>query len=387
MKKILILSHCLLIFVAVNAQNLIRATIIKGTAANSVDVWMTPNFNSDGTEYIYQVGLPIGWAASVTPAPTGLIITMDAAPIAQAYTVAVFTPPTASTTTDPSATFNYFNVNLQRTLSTAQTWTSGTPFRLLTATFTYSSAPTAPAKDYVYLLDDQTGGSDGNGQYYVNNSANQYYNDGQSSGAAYNSANNFYSATGSTNGGSSTLAFATTSSQIILPITLTSFTAAKVGTGVNLNWLVSAELNAKGYDVEHSVDGKNFTTITFLAATGASAYNTVDANPTIGVNYYRLKMIDIDGKFKYSSVVPVNFNGTAGKVSVWPNPVVNTTKVAGLTGTNTIAVIDDSGRQVASYTSTSTTQNIQMGSFAAGVYALQVTAADGTITTLKVVKQ
>ena len=108
-----------------------------------------------------------------------------------------------------------------------------------------------------------------------------------------------------------------------LPITLVNFTATKAALAVNLNWEVSAEINAKGYEVERSANGSNFTVIGKIAATGKGNYSSVDANPLSGVNYYRLKMLDKDGKFKYSDVRTVLFDGTAVVFDIFPNPVIS----------------------------------------------------------------
>ena len=109
-----------------------------------------------------------------------------------------------------------------------------------------------------------------------------------------------------------------------LPITLVSFSAAKAGTEVKLNWLVSSETNAKGYDVERSSgNGAAFTLIGNVAANNSGKYSSTDASPLSGVNYYRLKMVDVDGKFKYSEVRTVLFDGTTVLFDIYPNPVVS----------------------------------------------------------------
>ena len=109
-----------------------------------------------------------------------------------------------------------------------------------------------------------------------------------------------------------------------LPITLESFTATKAGTSVNLKWLITSEINAKGYEVERSSgNSSTFAAIDKVAATGKSNYTSIDANPLSGVNYYRLKMVDNDGHFKYSDVRSVLFDGKALVFDIFPNPVVS----------------------------------------------------------------
>ena len=56
---------------------------------------------------------------------------------------------------------------------------------------------------------------------------------------------------------------------------------------------------------------------------GINNYNFTDLNPVTGNNFYRLKMIDIDGKFSYSSVIAIRISDAAFKLSAYPNPANN----------------------------------------------------------------
>ncbi|MES1181904.1 MAG: T9SS type A sorting domain-containing protein, partial [Flavobacterium sp.] len=72
-------------------------------------------------------------------------------------------------------------------------------------------------------------------------------------------------------------------------------------------------------------DGRNFTKIATVAAKGNSntptSYDLVDPMPLKGVNYYRLKMVDIDGKFEYSQIVIIRIeDGVQLVTKVAPNP-------------------------------------------------------------------
>lgn len=119
--------------------------------------------------------------------------------------------------------------------------------------------------------------------------------------------------------------FVVTQNDAPLPITLVDFTATKAGAKINLNWIVSSEINAKNYDVERSGNGTDFTAIATVPAINNTKYSSTDASPLGGVNYYRLKMIDIDGKFKYSEVRSVLFDGTTVLFDIYPNPVITNT--------------------------------------------------------------
>ena len=88
----------------------------------------------------------------------------------------------------------------------------------------------------------------------------------------------------------------------VLPVSLTSFTATKKENTVLLNWNTNNENNLAGYDVEKSANGTVFEKMQFIKANQSNTYNTIDAKPINGINYYRLKMIDNNGKYAYSSI-------------------------------------------------------------------------------------
>lgn len=386
MKQLFILTAALFLFVTLHAQ-LLRATVVKGSASNSIDIWITPD-NTKSTDYIYQYQFPVAFPFATSPLPSSLTVVLDGAATTAGYSVAVY-----PMSNSKDSTYRYFTISLTHptTNSTPQSWTSTTAFHVLTATFLYTSAPTPPATANVSILDDQTGGADNQGQLYIYGAISGITYTDNGGVTPYNSVNDFYSMSGSATGGTSTLAFAKTTALVTLPVTLTNFTAVKANNAcaVNLDWQVAQELNLKGYIVERSQssEGINFSTIATIAASGRSNYSAVDSSPATGLNYYRLKMQDIDGKFTYSRIIPVNSNcSTAVSLSVWPNPVVGVTTVFGLTGKNKIAVIDAAGRQVASFVSTRPSQKIDMGGFNRGVYTVQIAAADGTTTNLKLVK-
>ncbi|MET0636681.1 MAG: T9SS type A sorting domain-containing protein [Chitinophagaceae bacterium] len=117
------------------------------------------------------------------------------------------------------------------------------------------------------------------------------------------------------------------SPNLTLPLTLIDFSAAVVSNGIRLTWTTENEVLLLDYEVERSADGRQFNKIGQVEATNnplVSIYNYLDISPLDGINYYRLKMNDIDGKFKYSSVVRVDVKGQK-QLTVYPNPVTGNT--------------------------------------------------------------
>jgi Secretion system C-terminal sorting domain len=117
----------------------------------------------------------------------------------------------------------------------------------------------------------------------------------------------------------------------VLPLDLLSFNAAKNKEAVQLKWASANEVGFSHYNVQKSDDGKYFSLLTTVKATGSGTYQTVDDKPFAGQNYYRLEMVDVDGKRRFSKVVNVTFDTKVNLVSVYPNPAKTSTVTLDLT--------------------------------------------------------
>jgi len=109
-----------------------------------------------------------------------------------------------------------------------------------------------------------------------------------------------------------------------LPLNLLSFTVVRDGSNVNLSWQTSGEMNTDRFEAEHSSDGNNFIGIGNVQASGNSTgirdYSFTHSNPPNGFNFYRLKMIDIDGTLTYSRIVSIQIARAQSVFSIYPNP-------------------------------------------------------------------
>ena len=116
---------------------------------------------------------------------------------------------------------------------------------------------------------------------------------------------------------------------VVLPIVLTKFTGIQQDAVIDLNWETATETNVDYFEVEHSADGNNFTKIATVASKYHNSalptgYNMVHDAPVKGINFYRLKQFDLDGKYSYSEIIPVQFNyPIVQKIKIYPNPVFN----------------------------------------------------------------
>jgi hypothetical protein len=120
----------------------------------------------------------------------------------------------------------------------------------------------------------------------------------------------------------------------IVPLNILSFSATlknDIVPSVNLKWVTANEINTSHFEIEKSVDGASFKAIGTAESrntTTQNNYGFTDTNIPTGALYYRLKMIDKNGSFKYSTVVVINNEGQSA-LSVLPNPSsTNTVMVA-----------------------------------------------------------
>jgi hypothetical protein len=113
----------------------------------------------------------------------------------------------------------------------------------------------------------------------------------------------------------------------VLPITLVAFEGKVTGTTITLDWTTVSELNFDKFVVERSHGAVNFAEIGSVTGHGTTTetneYSFEDQTPENGVNYYRLRSVDFDGKFENSKIIRVEFTSSAERLRLYPNPVTN----------------------------------------------------------------
>ena len=108
----------------------------------------------------------------------------------------------------------------------------------------------------------------------------------------------------------------------VLPDELLSFAAAQQGQAVMLNWTTAGDNHLEFMQVERSTDGNRYTGIGRIRSRSSreEKYNLLDLDPAAGINYYRLKLTDKDGRSAYSHVQVVRIN-SGSSVVIYPNPI------------------------------------------------------------------
>lgn len=109
-----------------------------------------------------------------------------------------------------------------------------------------------------------------------------------------------------------------------LPVELLSFKAKAINSSVQLTWETASEKNNDFFVVERSTNGETFEQVAKVSGNGTSStmhyYKVIDNAPVFGLNYYRLKQVDLDGTFAYSKVVTAHISEGQQKAVLYPNP-------------------------------------------------------------------
>lgn len=143
--------------------------------------------------------------------------------------------------------------------------------------------------------------------------------------------------------------------QSALPLSLLHFSAKLKANQTELSWETAIELNTSFFGIEHSADGVSFKDIGNVTATGnvdlIRNYNFIHPNPKSGINYYRLRITDIDGKFSYSKILRVQFSNEQTKLSIFPNPAgdYTTISLSPIPGESELKIIDMKGILIKTY--------------------------------------
>jgi len=167
-----------------------------------------------------------------------------------------------------------------------------------------------------------------------------------------------------------------------LPVELYSFSAKARKTEIELSWITKSEINNQGFEIQHSTDAINWNAIGFMEAqeenTEEKAYEFIHQDVLNGYNYYRLKQIDNNGDFSYSSIQSIRMEKRNNDIQVFPNPFSNFITVSGVENSNQeYAITNTAGKLMQS--GTISKERLDLSSVPSGLYFLRIEANDGTV--------
>ena len=197
----------------------------------------------------------------------------------------------------------------------------------------------------------------------------------------------FFGFTASTGGLSNQQSFCNPA--VLLPVELVSFNAEKENKFSHLTWETATERNNKYFEIEHSIDGaewKSFSVVNTKAKDGNSndklVYEAYHLKPITGINYYRLKQIDKDNTYEYSSIRAVKFDDSISAPQVFPNPASNQLNVLlGDVVAQSLIVYNSIGQAVyISPTPSESTQLIDTSILNNGIYYVSIISEKETFS-------
>ena len=159
-----------------------------------------------------------------------------------------------------------------------------------------------------------------------------------------------------------------------------------------MNWSTGQEHNFSHFIIERSTDGENFSQVALVFGAGESdskinySYNDKDLKSRGGIIYYRLKQVDVDGKFSYSSVriIRLGDEKTSITLTTFPNPVATDLRITLPSSWQNkhlqIDLYNVSGQLVNAQdiANSSQTESIPVASLQKGIYFVQVRNGDET---------
>ncbi len=161
-----------------------------------------------------------------------------------------------------------------------------------------------------------------------------------------------------------------TGSSIPLPIKLIAFDIKNTYSKAEINFSTASEINNSHFNIEHSLDGRNFDVIAEVKGAGNSSakkdYSYTHSNPNAGINYYRLTQVDYDGKSETFEIKSIKI-GKGNSFRAFPtetNDVINVE----VSENTPINVFDLNGKLLLT---TSNTDRISLGNFASGIYYIK----------------
>ena len=173
-----------------------------------------------------------------------------------------------------------------------------------------------------------------------------------------------------------------------LSVKFTTVKANQEGKNIRVDWNTANESNMANYEVEKSINGKDFVKVTAQTAknTDAAAYSWLDQQAQDGKNYYRIKAIENGGKSTYSNVVVVVMGKGKDMITVYPNPVTEKSftlqmlNVAG--GKYNVVLINNLGQEVfntpITHVEGSSSETITMNkALSGGVYTIVLRSTEG----------
>ncbi len=175
-----------------------------------------------------------------------------------------------------------------------------------------------------------------------------------------------------------------------LPVKLITFDVKRIENRTVLTWQTSQERNSSYFEIQHSEDSQNWTALGTVSAAANSAgnagYSFADLAERYGTQYYRLKMVDIDQSYAFSTIRQIKLEAT-GMISAYPNPVIDRFLIGSREVLTSVKVTDLTGRTFLEILNPTPGQEFNLKNYPGGIYLIKVETATGKTQAIKIIKQ
>jgi hypothetical protein len=160
----------------------------------------------------------------------------------------------------------------------------------------------------------------------------------------------------------------------VLPLSLIHFSGQVQYQYVLLRWQTENEINISHFEIEQSNDGIIFVKINTKTAnntSGRNEYSLTDKSVwSTSARFYRLKMIDIDGRFRYSNIIKLTHDSN-NPLTIFPNPATDVITISGLDGKGEIEIWSADGKLLQRENVNAQTQLLNLKKLIDGTYLLR----------------
>jgi len=177
-----------------------------------------------------------------------------------------------------------------------------------------------------------------------------------------------------------------------LPVTFEGFTSRRNTDGtIKLLWDVATEINVKGYYVESSTNGVDFTNAGYVTASGKDIYSFDIAAKLLQTTFFRVRNVDFDGKSKYTPIIRVYAKEqTDSHIQVYPVPATDQVTVQHSKSSEkaTVTLISPDGKILQQKVAVANTLQTQLNinTLASGLYIVRYDDGNGDVQTAKIIK-
>ncbi len=157
---------------------------------------------------------------------------------------------------------------------------------------------------------------------------------------------------------------------------------------IPLHWTIANDQETRYYEIQHSTDGINFSsmqTVTSVLSATQKTYDYVDKSPAYGDNYYRIKKVDLNGVVAYSNIVKAALE-FKNDIVLMPNPASAYINVISKTSMRQVQVFNSKGQLLQTIKPQSNFYKLETGRLSAGQYFIRI-HTNNSIINEKFIKQ